>query len=259
MADTETTTLAMRNQVIALARSLRGSHYTQGAAGDIPDRGGGAEYRRSTMRMLPNEPFGHLVIAPGPSPARPASHRSGPPPVMFAAQCDQMHQKICRGRPEADDVQAKPIATLDNQSAETTPDNYRWPRPTDFFSGRKIFGESCANKRHFDCIGFVNYCLGAVTRRSVHFDIVVWDRRALRRLLLPHEQSSRATIITDPRGIEGHAADLVLQGAHHIGLLTGDNYVIQAQGELRGVMQEHYSPRAWTTLVRLPRGWWPRS
>jgi cell wall-associated NlpC family hydrolase len=96
-----------------------------------------------------------------------------------------------------------------------------------------VLGESCEGVRHFDCIGFVNYCLSVVLCRRVQHSIGQWRRQ------------TNAEEITQPGNI--HPGDIqpgdILIGGNdtHIGFATGDGYVIHAKRAAEGVVQESLS------------------
>jgi cell wall-associated NlpC family hydrolase len=106
-----------------------------------------------------------------------------------------------------------------------------------------VLGEDCRGKRHFDCVGFINYCiemaLGRV--RPVTFEIVQWA-------------DGISGTVDVPKDAPFRAADLLIQDFHHIGMLTGDGQVVQAAETKSGVIIGPYNSAGWSRRRRLTAG-----
>jgi len=115
--------------------------------GEAPLRPGTAQFigrRGPTQRQLDEVP------APG---------RAAMSIVRFAVTSFlDGSRRVCAGR--CDVPTDLPVGDPDNQLQLSAPFIYSWRRPRqlprDF---QLIAGECCANRRHFDCLGFVSWCL----------------------------------------------------------------------------------------------------
>src|ERR1039457_3677790 len=92
-------------------------------------------------------------------------------PYLFAARCESNSVHTCNGRDFVAEVAARQrvdVRTLSDaarlQSAMQNPSAWSWPRVNDepAAGGTIVWGESCMNRAHFDCIGFINYCIWRV-------------------------------------------------------------------------------------------------
>ena len=105
-------------------------------------------------------------------------------------------------------------------------------------NGRVVWGESCDEVRHFDCVGLVNYCY-AQHWYQPNFGL---DIAAFRN------ENQGATQITDAKDLMD--ADILIKpGNGHIGMLyqdDGDWYVVQAVGTATGLTDDsEFKASAW--------------
>ena len=147
--------------VIQYARKFIGSHYLWGSAGATPMGQDGAWYRLGSVGL---------------------DQASTDPikPSVFAATCDVSGHFVCAGafRRVPGGRTADPgdwdlrnyLSQLDscNSSDDWTPYYGKFtPRVVQGYNvsdnGRIAWGEDCRYRRHFDCIGFVNFVLSATT------------------------------------------------------------------------------------------------
>jgi hypothetical protein len=141
----------LRSQIRSLAVSQVGAHYVWGGYGNIPGP-------RPDPNPFPGG-FGHRVhMWPNDPAANTADHGRQVPIMNTAFTNIQGTIHICGGRfrrtsgPRAD--YANP-ASRDASIREVL----LWPRPDNTAgSSRMIWGENCEGVRHFDCVGFVNWC-----------------------------------------------------------------------------------------------------
>jgi cell wall-associated NlpC family hydrolase len=100
--------------------------------------------------------------------------------------------------------------------------NGLWPRLMEgkTVTRQIVWGEDCRTVRHFDCIGFVNYCFSLALNRSVQDSIDGYNRHT-------RDVTDQATVL---------AADVLTRGTHHIGLAMGDGRVVHASQSSRGVV-----------------------
>ncbi|MDX2039329.1 MAG: NlpC/P60 family protein [Isosphaeraceae bacterium] len=240
MADSDSKSYAKRRLAVELARSQIGAHYVNGAAGNRPGEHDGAWYRPDAVKMYKNEPL------PGGKGA--ADGRVSP--IVQSAYCKINGFCICGGRSALSSVKALPVGNLDEEIVIF--DNCKWPRPDKYIHGSKtIYGESCEGVRHFDCIGFVNWCL-SLTARKVHYGIEQIQKKKA-------DQASEGKLIalSDVR-----AGDLLLKGTKHIAIATGEGTVVEASGYTRGVKEtkvedaSDHDGSPWDFVYRLPNWFW---
>ncbi|HUQ95813.1 MAG TPA: hypothetical protein VM120_29310 [Bryobacteraceae bacterium] len=255
-------------QVMLRGDALRliGAHYLTGAAGATPGGREGALYRESLvdlepLNLDPKGPcvhtagtvtaFGHSVCAgrwatlPGPRPAR-------------AADADlQRYLEEQKARKEAG-------KELNNFFDIYSP---RLP----MLKGKKsqaVWGEDCRGKRHFDCVGLVNFLLSRVCNvaesykqmgisADIHMhltgttQIPLGDPPVSGDILIPIQY-----IV--PKLDPGAPADapkpkpVAAANEGHIALLLNDGRVIQAKDPDNGVVIGPYHSGSWFYRGRYP-------
>jgi hypothetical protein len=233
--------------IIAVAMPLVSCHYVWGAAGATPGGDEGINRRRGSVTLA----------APRTAPANPA---------VFAAQCavDGLH--TCGGRWDAahggieggraanptDQDLVDYLAGLDAATADD------WQPYFDHFSPRMqegktvvrqlVWGEDCRGVQHFDCVGFINYCVETSLDRTrdVQYSIEQWGADL---------SGTTAVALSEPP----HPADiLITAGNKHIGFLIGDGAgagdwgrIINAEQTSTGVLTRPYNPTGWAQRRRL--------
>lgn len=215
----------LRMRVIRLAESLVGSHYLWGAAGASPGQSNGSPGRPGAVFMVQNR-F---------DPANPS---------VNAASCNVTDYHVCSGRfrevhgtvvPSTDSGLRSFLSSIERvpPTAWRSP-NGLWPRkmqgstvPTQI-----VWGESCLGVRHFDCVGFINYCLSMVLHQNIQASIAQYIR-------------DTTTVET---GQQVLAADILTRGSSHIGFATGDGFAIHASESARGVIKSPIGQ--WTRIGR---------
>ncbi len=116
-----------RSKIVETALGLTEEHYLMGAAGEIPDRGGGISGRSVTVNST-----NHAASI-----------------GVYRGKERGTVTYVCGGR--YGKVNALPIGDSENKEHQSSPEKYRWKRES-------VYGEACEGKRHFDCGGFVSYC-----------------------------------------------------------------------------------------------------
>ncbi len=241
-------------QLLALMLDLKGSHYVWGATGDVaidalshsPDDFDGMPREDEhhvlmgrVVQMLPNRP--DLDEEP--------SRRHHFPPLpdeinLFAAYSDIRFVTVCCGRcAVATGDLALPERSRSRIDLERlrelarTPGQYRWPRS--YRRGEEgphapVYhgdGEPCEGKRHFDCVGFVRYCLWRITGARHQRSILQWIKASQREMTTI--QVSDGPPLSQAEILPG---DLIITPPHnHIALATGWGMVMEAQSEEYGV------------------------
>ncbi len=230
--------------IVDFARTLIGSHYIWGAAGDVPGKDNGAPYRRSSVQI--DTPSLRLDS-----------------PSVFAAQChqDQKFGKfVCAGRFAKPGFGGRYASTTDRDYIDYLEGLKRIPQAAWqpfylVYSPRKVqggnvsnnglivWGEDCRNKRHFDCIGFINYVLSYTTTvKNAGFSIKQF------------RDGQTMTQEIKPMNAARVPGDIVVRGYDHIGFLTekgGETYVIQAQDHTSDVHEDEKYDGGGTWDLRL--------
>jgi hypothetical protein len=262
-------------KVIEVARGLIGSHYINGGYGATPDKSDGCPCRPGGISLVadPNRldptkvPTGNKNLA------------------VFAAEMTIKKYCVCAGNyasfaggreasPNDMDLTAyltslrgKPPTSWPNYFNHFTPRRAFGPGPGGDLGGKLVWGQSCKDIRHFDCVGFISYCYWKATGKVVQLEISQWR-------VVPNPMG--ATVF-DLRAGKRPASlmdgDIVVQADHHIGYVDTAGSVIEAQDTHLGVRATgRFSPQtpgSWTHLVRLPSpaapaipvppwllGWW---
>jgi hypothetical protein len=150
-----------RKKVLEIAMSYDGkAHYLWGAAGAMPDQQNG----------MPGRPGAVLSF-------HPAKHKlPNKNDIMHdVAVCQVSGFNTCAGRPlrlTPNGVYiTNPLQQLTDEQWAQENDERSWRTVyKSYGTGRKgtILGERCEGVRHFDCVGFVNFCLSTALGESVH-------------------------------------------------------------------------------------------
>jgi cell wall-associated NlpC family hydrolase len=208
----------IKARVARLAREQRGAHYVWGGYGNYPDRPDSNPFPGSYGRrvsMYPDDP----------SP-NPRDHGRRHPVLNTAFTNINNRIYVCGGR--CSRVAGTPRADVSSEDVQHAHEVYTWPRPDDAInSPRVVWGESCQGIRHFDCIGFVNWCYFQILRRHIQYSIAQWrtigSRRISRAQLEPGDILS-----AENAGGEGNTS-------RHIGLYIGNGRAVHARSYRIGV------------------------
>ncbi|WP_240097842.1 NlpC/P60 family protein [Thermomonas flagellata] len=215
-----------RRALVEEARRHIGAHYLWGAAGARPGCSDG----------MPLRPDGVTMHRPQLDAARPRLHAA-------CSNFTDLH--VCAGRsaraggrwlPPNDRALARYLDGLRGQPPEAwTPLEGRlWPRHIIGSSLRPtpgegiVLGEACENIRHFDCVGFINYCMSISQLQPTQKSIAAWDHKT--------------TLVLDGTAEPGDL--LVSPDLRHIGIDAGNGRMLHAEGSLSGVV-ETPQPRGW--------------
>ncbi|HYN44182.1 MAG TPA: hypothetical protein VE129_20575 [Thermoanaerobaculia bacterium] len=210
-------TMLIRSQVASKANSVVGSHYLRGTTGYRPKKQG------NTLQLLENKAPDH----------------------MFA--CENSYRR-CSGRHGHPSVTGRPKGEPGNAAHLANPSAYRWVRRVTFSVENELYGESCVDRRHFDCLGLVRWCLKGInaTPSVGKYPSI----KGYKKMCSPiSEYGAHLGML--------HAGDLVFRnGFEHIGIVAGSSsaVVFEARVEADGVMA---SPATgWEWHGRLPREFW---
>jgi hypothetical protein len=245
-------------KVISIAKGLVGSHYINGGYGARPNRSDGC----------PCRPGGITLVADG---KRLDPAKVAPPEknlAVFAAEMNIKKYCVCAGNyatypggREASPTDGDLIAYLDtlkgsspgtwhNYYIHFTPRRAFGPGPGGDLGGKLIWGQSCKDIRHFDCVGFISYCYWQATGKVVQLEISAWRAvpNPMGATVFDLKAGKRPSSLSD--------ADILVQADHHIGFVSSDGVVIEAQDTHLGVRASAgfslAGPGKWTHLVRLP-------
>lgn len=287
--------LEARQAIITLANSLIGSHYLWGSAGNMPSlpSGDNVPYRANAATMAP-------------------SRLDPKSPCVFAAQCSVAGYQVCSGRFDAPheaalwpggggpaggipggrraDLDAGDKKELaDYLATLKAGDEANWQPYCKIYTPRKVvganvaangwivWGEDCRTKRHFDCIGFVNYCY-MKTYPNAGFAQCAIDNWAsgspganpIPKLsnpptasqLLPADILIQSSVKDEPvldkttkepvKDKDGNPVTQKVTHYHHIGLYDGNNGVVQAEQSSTGVLTRTYLGSQWQVFRRVP-------
>jgi cell wall-associated NlpC family hydrolase len=187
---------AVRQRVVDIALGQLGAHYLWGSQGSTPNMAG-KEVKFNPKSLNPNT-------------------------VSFcAARCDRVGPQVCGGRYARRTLPAgltnptspgspalKKWLDENGHFAETNWDDSLTPRLTMGTGVTKqiVWGEGCDDTRHFDCISFINWCLGHVrsvrpTYDMYHYFYSIEPRGAI-----------TATDVTDEDPSKAQPADLLFYG-----------------------------------------------
>lgn len=254
-----------RERVIALARSLNGSHYLEGAAGAMPDQLNGMPGRPGFVYMLSPETVG-------------GNHPRDPRDIQSSVACTDIKAfHSCAGRPWWPNGNNNPpfvegpdrldMSREDNlHSYRTVYMNRREQSRTIVRRLGIILGERCEGKRHFDCVGFISYCLSMTLGYGHQMEIsgeARYDYRSyannFRKIEATDEYPDLPGDILIFGGAEREFIDrrgnqrMVIDGAHHIAFSLGDGrQMIHAADTQWGVTISSIG-RDLTRRVRHPR------
>jgi cell wall-associated NlpC family hydrolase len=215
-----------RERLVKKAREQVGGHYLMGGKGTIPDDPDSNPYVSQSLRMHPNDPNPHK-------------------PIMFAAELRGVTGHghcVCAGRWKS--VLGRKKGDPKNKEDLEFPRHLLWLRPCGHINNAVTYGENCAGVRHFDCMGFINWCIAELTEKWPDYSI-------------PYIES-KTGFFKPVRFNDLANGDLVLRpasGADHIGFvaIVGlSKWVIHAKNMGEGVVEEYLVETEWGAFRRLP-------
>lgn len=262
--------MANRQQILqdiineARTHAEDGAHYLWGGAGNTPGESDGAAYRPKYTLLHANTP--DLVEV-----AAPPSRRAPFVPTLFAAWAATFDQGnlACSGRAAVvgnlpfaldgialKDALLMKLKDLKPEQIEEFRKNrgfswkFRWPRPngrleTSSGTTSTTWGECCIGRRHFDCIGFVNYCFSKVLNRVWHYGIDNFTK--------PEYAKSSGFLPVTPIS-SAKPGDILTNLSVHIGIVTEKGTTIEAKDPAHGVIELPVSKGPWTNCWRVPDG-----
>lgn len=256
-------------RVIAEARKHIGAHYINGAYGATPDKEDGCPCRPGMVSLIKS----HDRLDPT------WNLKAETNIAVYAAQMTIKKHCVCAGNynsfPGGRHAHPKDMdLNTYLEKLKKIPDPDKWPYFVDNYTPRRAFGpgpggdiggtlvwgQGCADIRHFDCIGFISYCLWAAGGPVAQHEISGW--RAYPKppeILTKNPMGATVYDYTDLKGLrtkELQDGDIIIKADHHIAWVAKDGTIIEAQDTDVGVRSTgKFSPSApgeWTHLVRLP-------
>ena len=215
-----------------------GAHYVWGATGNYPDMTSG--FISTIARRETNETYsGRLLMRPNRlDPAR---------PFLFTAECHSNVIRTCNGKNMDPGMRMRPPFPVEMlrdadglAAASDNPDRYLWPRINSEprLSTPIVYGESCLGKQHFDCIGFINYCMLRVVGAAHHPSIA---------------ELQNAWRSYPPVSAPYRAGDILAgPGDHHIAFVVDAEQKVHAKSTHFGVVREHIGQLDPGTVVIRP-------
>jgi cell wall-associated NlpC family hydrolase len=234
--------LSARQKVIDLARTFAGSHYLWGAAGASPNGQDGSPHRPGRVGMS------YISLEP----------RS---PSLNAAECNVEGRYVCAGRylkapggkmvPPTDDDLIDFLACFrkegwgvyklgwadDHRSyfLNLTPRVIIGSNIDSKYQGKIVWGEDCRWRRHFDCIGFINYVFNQTTQNPYNPGIP-WSANIEQWVNSTSEVSLGDPPVPGDILFRWYIDPATKKKVwHHIALLSENGYVVQAEEAVTGV------------------------
>lgn len=255
-------------KVIASARSYIGSHYINGGYGATPGRDDGCPCRKGGVNLI--------YSADQMNPNRHTDPRKNL--AVYAAQMTINKYCVCAGNyktypggrvahPNDEDltVYLAKLKALDAAATYSVPpseDRYFakfytprrafGPGPGGDINGLLVWGEACTGIRHFDCVGFISFCIWEATGTVMQLGIDLWRKS-------PNNPAGGTVFeLATSKPAQLLDGDILIKQDHHIGFVTKDGAIIEARDTDLGVCATSdraftlTSPGTWTHLVRLP-------
>jgi len=223
-------TLGTRKLLIAIARSCIGAHYLKGGIGHVPDVNGDLVMLGNTTETV-TIPTGQTEWG-----------------VYYTAKNGYNR---CSGKHGHKNIKKMTEGDINNSVHRADPDSFKWQRVVTWKNVNAIHGESCEGKLHFDCSGFVKWCLKQVIPDFLQetYNTKGYRIKDIRQMLetVGESGANEADLC---------AGDILIRKKNkHIGFATGEgNRVIQAEYEATGVVDT--SLGSWEFHGRIPQSWW---
>lgn len=270
---------AQRQQIIATANGLIGSHYLLGAGGDAPmspingvpyvEQRGKQNFNRgtSTEMVPPSKDISNLAIRAADCSASWNRYVCTGRYYQIAQQNGQTPGEIDPANPNSpgyqdlkkylDSLGADPNSWAGNSQGlyprkVVGPGVTRIDNTTSIV-GKIVWGEDCTGKQHFDCVYFCMYCYWKVVpQHSWWMGIRQWA-------------NNNAMLETIPLNASLWPADILIKCAmpttdsdkdyHHIGMYDGNQHVVQAEMACTGVVSRSYNQSEWSLCRRVKPQW----
>lgn len=248
-------TYLARQDVVELAQTQVGAgHFVWGGAGNTPGNDNGA-WGSSRINLHENVPDLENVSRP----LKPVT------PMLLAAWSPVQGKWVCGGRhgkaawlpkalsnPRLQAKQDLKVSDLTDKDLEelkqrlTEPDNYTWPRSMGQLGGQRVvWGESCVGKRHFDCVGLVNWSVTVALQKTVQYSLEQYKKYGTTKPLREV-------------GLGGLQIGDLLTRTFHIGIVAEEGKVVSALNIPDGVVEQSISIEKWDDWTRPNSSLWRR-
>ncbi|MBK9129760.1 MAG: hypothetical protein IPM13_18545 [Phycisphaerales bacterium] len=242
--------LAARARIAAEALSHVGhAHYLSGAAGNTPGNADGARFKRDKAVIAKADYSAKTaqVLAAMTSIAAGSQVCAGSSARLSAKPAESMTDFLARAKAAAH----LPLAQQPTSNGLTP---RRWIFRGKVKTATPVWGESCLGKRHFDCMGLVNYCVDKVWAGKTAFGV------DLGALMDKPGYYGATTVPATAEVLDGDIVGKQDKGVwHHIALLhktANGVFVIQAAESDVGVTGgQKYVPAEWQRRVRIQDGY----
>lgn len=229
-------------QIVQLARRQVGEHYLWGGRGEIPGGGTACSLPARNVSMAPDSFDQHAPIV------RTAIH------PLFNAYCAGRWGTKSGGRP-FDPRDTDLINYLEQQKFKPpervqdyfgfTPRKVSGGQYTDI---ALVWGEPCNGKRHFDCVGFLNWILS-----NAFGSAFVWNISDYRTRYA--SQNQHFDLVAERFNPQSHKllpGDIAVSGTEHIGFVVSPNELVEAMDARHGVVLSALPARIVGWLVLRP-------
>jgi len=229
-------------QIVQLARRQVGEHYLWGGRGEIPGGGTACSLPARNVSMAPDSFDQRAPIV------RTAIH------PQFHAYCAGRWGTKSGGRP-FDPRDTDLINYLEQQKfkpPERVQDYFGFTPPK--VSGGQytdialVWGEPCNGKRHFDCVGFLNWILS-----NAFGSAFVWNISDYRTKYA--SQNQHFDLVAERFNPQSHKllpGDIAVSGTEHIGFVVSPNELVEAMDARHGVVLSALPARIVGWLVLRP-------
>ena len=245
---------ASGKQIIEIAKTYVGCHYLWGGYGATPNKSDGSPARPGMVKLIADPKRLDPTIT---DPKKALGVFAAWSEVAGYAVCGGSYSTVPGGRWTApgawdltnylDRLKAKPVEDWDPYYDVFTPRRVYGKGTT----GEIYWGEDCRDVRHFDCVGFVNYCMWKLTGTPWQLDIKAW-------VATPNPPGGKVYDLkrAKPASLEDGDIVVLIAGHEHIGIVAEDGTIYQAEETKAGVTArgkfDLNAPGSWTHLVRLP-------
>lgn len=274
------------SKVIGIAKTMLGSHYINGGYGATPGREDGCPCRPGGIKLIadPNRLDPNVI--------RPAEKSL----AVLAAEMSVKTYCVCAGNYASQggrDAVASDREMLDYLASLKSKQPNQWtPHQTGLTprraygpgqgggdsGGKLVWAKPCTGVRHFDCVGFISFCIWKATGSVIQLDIAAWRKpnqvgtvHYLRAHTETDKEGNKKEIAANPPAAL-QDGDIIVKADHHIAFVTAGGVIYEAQDTHIGVTASpgfnQKSPGTWTHLVRMgnpqapteapawPLGWW---
>lgn len=230
--------LANLPQILQLARKQVGAHYLWGGRGEIPGQGTACSLPGRNVRMAPDS------FDPQAPAVRTAFH------PLFRATCAGRWGNKSGGRPFMP-RDADLIGYLEQQKfkpPERVQDYFGFtPRKVsggNYTDQALVWGEPCDGKRHFDCVGFLNWIMSNARNSAFVWDIIDY------RLKYASQDFALITDNFRPSANALRPGDVACNGDEHIGFVLSATELVEAMDARNGVVLSRLPSRitGWTVV-----------